>query len=95
MACKSTTEKMKRIKGLVDKYAARRAELKKAANAGDTEAAAKLAALPRNSSATRYKMMCRLTGRNRAVYRKFGISRIKLRELAHKGVIPGMKKASW
>lgn len=95
MACKSTMEKMKRIKGLIEKHAAKRAELKKLANAGDTEAAAKLAKLPRNSSSVRWKLMCRLTGRSRAVYRKFGISRIALRELAHQGKIPGMKKSSW
>jgi small subunit ribosomal protein S14 len=89
MASKSTFEKVKRIKELVAKYAAKRAELKKA---GDWEA---LANLPRNSSATRIKRICRITGRSRAVYRKFGISRIMLRKLAHEGKIPGMKKSSW
>lgn len=89
MACKSTMEKMKRIRGLIDKYRDRRAEYKKA---GNYDALAKL---PRNSSATRWKLMCRLTGRSRAVYRKFGISRIMLRKLAHEGKIPGMKKSSW
>ncbi len=89
MACKSTFEKMDRIKRLINKYAAKRAELKKA---GDWFALAKL---PRNSSKTRWKLICRLTGRSRAVYRKFGISRIMLRKLAHEGKIPGMKKASW
>jgi small subunit ribosomal protein S14 len=89
MASKSTIEKMKHIQALVAKYATKRAELKKA---GDHEALAKL---PRNSSKTRLRRLCRLTGRSRAVYRKFGVSRIKLRELAHQGKIPGMKKASW
>lgn len=89
MASKSTTEKMKHIRALVAKYAAKRAELKKA---GDFEG---LSQLPRNSSKTRLRRLCRLTGRSRAVYRKFGISRIKLRELAHEGKIPGMKKSSW
>lgn len=89
MASKSSTEKMKRIKALIEKYRAKREELKKA---GDWDALAKL---PRNSSATRYKLMCRLTGRSRAVYRKFGISRIMVRKLAHEGKIPGMKKSSW
>ena len=89
MASKSTVEKMDNIKVLIAKYAAKRAELKKA---GDYEA---LAALPRNSSPTRLRRICRLTGRSRAVYRKFGISRIMLRKLAHEGKIPGMKKSSW
>lgn len=89
MASKSTIEKMKHIKALVAKHEAKRAELKKA---GDYEALSKL---PRNSSKTRLRRICRLTGRSRAVYRKFGVSRIKLRELAHEGKIPGMKKASW
>ena len=89
MASKSTFTKMKRIQKLIDKYAAKRAELK--AN-GDYEALAKL---PRNSSKTRLRRMCRLTGRTRSVYRKFGLSRIMLRELAHEGHVPGMKKASW
>ena len=89
MASKSTIEKMKRIKALVEKYREKREALKKA---GDQDALDKL---PRNSSLTRYKRLCRLTGRRRAVYRKFGISRIKLRELAHEGKIPGMKKSSW
>lgn len=51
--------------------------------------------LPRNSSPTRYRNYCKLTGRTRAYYRKFGISRIMLRELADKGMIPGLRKASW
>lgn len=89
MASKSTIEKMKHIKALVAKYAAKRAELKKA---GDYQA---LALLPRNSSKTRLRRLCRLTGRSRANYRKFGVSRIMLRELAHQGKIPGMKKSSW
>ncbi|MBY0587437.1 30S ribosomal protein S14 [bacterium] len=89
MACKSTVERMNHIKRLIKKYAAKRAELKKA---GDWFGLAKL---PRNSSPTRWRLMCRLTGRSRAVYRKFGISRIMLRKLAHEGKIPGMKKSSW
>ncbi|MBX9655014.1 30S ribosomal protein S14 [bacterium] len=89
MASKSTVEKMDNIKALIAKYAAKRAELKKA---GDYEA---LAALPRNSSPTRLRRICRLTGRSRAVYRKFGISRIMLRKLGHEGKIPGLKKSSW
>ena len=89
MACKSTLERMKRIEATVKKYAELRRKLKEA---GDY---AGLAKLPRDSSATRIRSMCALTGRSRAVYRKFKISRIKLRELALEGKIPGMRKASW
>ena len=55
----------------------------------------KLAELPRNSSATRIRLRCALTGRPRGNYRKFGLSRIALRELASSGQIPGMVKSSW
>lgn len=55
----------------------------------------KLQALPRNGSATRVKSRCVITGRSRAVYRKFGLSRIKFRELSLEGKIPGVTKASW
>lgn len=89
MASKSSTEKMKHIEALIEKYAERRKQLKEA---GDYAALAKL---PRNSSKVRLRRMCALTGRSRGVYRKFGISRIMLRQLAHEGKIPGMKKASW
>jgi small subunit ribosomal protein S14 len=89
MACKSTLERMKRIEKTVAKYAELRKQLKEA---GDY---AGLARLPRDASPTRIKSMCALTGRSRAVYRKFKISRIMLRELALQGKIPGMRKASW
>ncbi len=89
MASKSTIVKMKHIEELIKKYADKRKELKEA---GDYVG---LARLPRNSSQTRLRRICQLTGRSRSVYRKFGISRIMLRELAHQGKIPGMKKASW
>ena len=89
MACKSTLERMKRIEKTILKYKDRRRALK---DAGDYAA---LARLPRDASPTRYKSMCALTGRSRAVYRKFKISRIMLRELALQGKIPGMRKASW
>jgi small subunit ribosomal protein S14 len=89
MACKSTLERMKRIEKTVQKYAELRKQLK---DAGDYTA---LARLPRDASPTRLKSMCALTGRSRAVYRKFKISRIMLRELALQGKIPGMRKASW
>jgi small subunit ribosomal protein S14 len=73
----------------VDKYAALRKQLK---DAGDYAA---LQRLPRDASPTRLRSMCALTGRTRGVYRKLKISRIKLRELALEGKIPGMRKASW
>jgi small subunit ribosomal protein S14 len=89
MASKSTQERMKHVQRLVDKYARLRKELKAA---GDHAA---LARLPRNSSPTRLRNLCALTGRSRGVYRKFKISRIMLRELALDGKVPGMRKASW
>lgn len=89
MASKSTVERMKRVQKTVDKYAAERKRLKEA---GDY---AGLARLPRDASPTRLRNLCALTGRSRGVYRKLKISRIMLRELAHEGKIPGMKKSSW
>ena len=74
---------------MIKKYAAKRAELKAA---GDWEG---LAALPRNSSPTRWKNRCSETGRTRAYMRQFGLSRISFREHASKGEIPGVTKASW
>lgn len=91
----------KRIK-TVQKYAAKRAELKKIIRKVDTYseeerllAQEKLQKQPRNASASRLQRRCRITGRPHAVYRKFGLSRIKLRELAMRGEVPGVKKASW
>lgn len=91
---------VKRAK-LVKKYAAKRAELKKqmldtSLSAEQREAAAKkFHALPRNSSPTRLRNRCELTGRPHGYYRKFGLSRNKLREHAMKGDIPGLVMASW
>jgi len=79
---------VKRLK-LVEKYAKKRAELKEA---GDFEGLQKL---PRNSSATRLRNRCKLTGRPRGYMRQFGISRNTFREMASAGLIPGVKKASW
>lgn len=59
------------------------------------QAQMKLQKLPKNSSPNRVRNRCQITGRCRAVYRRFGISRITLREFVHKGLIPGVKKASW
>jgi small subunit ribosomal protein S14 len=58
-------------------------------------AQAKLQALPRDSSPTRHRNRCAITGRSRGVYRKFGLSRVKLREAFNRGDIPGLVKASW
>lgn len=91
----------KRIK-MVQKYAAKRHELKEIIRKVDQyseeermEAQEKLQKLPRNASPARVQRRCRITGRPHAVYRKFGLSRIKLRELAMRGEVPGIKKASW
>lgn len=86
---------------LVQKYAAKRAELKAIISNPDTEfeelmaAQAKLNALPRDSSPCRQRNRCRITGRPHGYYRKFGLSRIKLREAAMRGDVPGLVKASW
>lgn len=80
---------------LVKKYAAKRAELKKAANAGDYEAAQALQALPKNACPIRLHNRCKVTGRPKGYMRQFGLSRIQFREMASAGLIPGVKKASW
>ncbi|MBM6552314.1 30S ribosomal protein S14 [Marinomonas ostreistagni] len=86
---------------LVAKYAEKRAALKAIindVNASDDEkweATLKLQALPRDSSSSRQVNRCQVTGRPHGVYRRFGLSRIKLREAAMRGDVPGLKKASW
>ena len=89
MARKSLLAREDKRKVLVDKFAVKRKELKEK---GDYEG---LQLLPRNSSPTRLHNRCKMTGRPRAYYRKFGISRLVLREMALRGEIPGLKKASW
>ena len=89
MAKKSKVAKDLKQQELVARYAAVRQELK---DKGDYEALNKL---PRNSSPTRLKNRCQLTGRPRGYMRKFKMSRIAFRELDHKGQLPGIKKASW
>ena len=79
---------VKRVK-LVDKYAAKRAELKAK---GDYVGLQKL---PKNASPVRLHNRCKLTGRPKGYMRQFGISRINFREMASSGLIPGVKKASW
>jgi len=86
---------------LVKRYAAKRTELKRIirnVNSSDEErtaAVAKLSALPRDSSPSRQRNRCSITGRPHGVYRKFGLARNKLREAAMKGEIPGLTKSSW
>ena len=101
MAKKSSIEKNKRRERLTKQYAERRAKLK--AVAGDKNrpmeerfaATLKLAEMPRNSSATRIRNRCEITGRPRAVYRKNKMSRIAMREYGSKGLIPGLVKSIW
>ena len=101
MAKTSAVEKNKRRRRLAKKYAAKRANLKAIARdqslpAEERFAARlKLAELPRNSSPVRIRNRCELSGRSRAYYRKFKLSRIALRDLAATGQIPGMVKSSW
>ena len=101
MAKLSSINKNERRRKLVQKHAAKFAKLKAIANdesRDDTErliARLKMAELPRNANPTRIRNRCELTGRSRAYYRKFRLSRIMLRELANKGLIPGVTKSSW
>jgi small subunit ribosomal protein S14 len=101
MAKLSSINKNERRKKLVEKNAAKYAKLKEIANdesRDETErliARLKKAELPRNGNPTRVRNRCELTGRSRAYYRKFRLSRIMLRDLANKGLIPGVIKSSW
>jgi small subunit ribosomal protein S14 len=101
MAKLSSINKNERRKKLVLKNAAKYAKLKAVADdesKDETErlmARLKMAELPRNGNPTRVRNRCELTGRSRAYYRKFRLSRIMLRDLANKGLIPGVIKSSW
>ncbi|MBA3580959.1 MAG: 30S ribosomal protein S14 [Gammaproteobacteria bacterium] len=101
MAKLSMVQREIKRKKAVDKYAAKRAELKATivspkSSFDEVEAAVlKLQKLPRNSSPSRMRNRCALTGRPHGFYRKFGLGRNKLRETAMRGDIPGLKKASW
>ena len=101
MAKKSAIDKNRKRQQLVNRLAAKRARLKAIADDRSLPveerfaARLKLAEMPRNSSATRLHNRCEITGRPKAYYRRFKISRIALRELASKGQIPGMVEASW
>ncbi len=100
MARKSTIEKNKSRDKLVQRLTEKRKALKsevKRTNSAETcfTAVQKLSKLPRNSAKTRLRNRCVLTGRPRGYYRKLGLSRIALRQLASEGMIPGMVKSSW
>jgi small subunit ribosomal protein S14 len=101
MAKLSSINKNEKRKKLVKQYAGKFAALKAIANdttqdEGDRiMARLKMSTLPRNANPTRVRNRCELTGRSRAYYRKFRLSRIMLRDLANKGLIPGVTKSSW
>ena len=101
MAKKSKIAKNNQRKVIIERYAERRVELKKIISNPDTSfdekraAYAVIAKMPRDASATRYRNRCGVSGRPRAYFRKFGMSRIAVRELAHTGELPGVRKASW
>jgi small subunit ribosomal protein S14 len=101
MAKKSSIEKNKRRQRLAKKYSGRRARLKAIARDKSKPmeerfaATLKLAELPRNSSATRIRVRCEVSGRPRGNYRKLKMSRIAIRDLGSKGLIPGLLKSSW
>jgi small subunit ribosomal protein S14 len=101
MAKKSQINRDNKRKKLIAKYAVKRAELRAKLNDADVSVEEKLevqeafAKLPRNSCPTRLNRRCEISGRSKGYYRKFGISRIALRELALRGQLPGMRKSSW
>jgi small subunit ribosomal protein S14 len=101
MAKTSMVEREKRRAGIVKKYAAKRAKLKELIRSPRTSPEARAAAQaalqsqPRDASAARQRKRCAITGRSRGVYRKFGLSRVKIREVQARGEIPGLAKASW
>lgn len=101
MAKTSKIAKNNKRAEIVERYADRRAELIKiikdpeASYEDKREAYASIAKMPRDASATRYRNRCNVSGRPRAYFRKFGLSRIALRDMAHRGELPGIRKASW
>src|SRR5262249_23325526 len=101
MAKTSMVEREKRRAGIVKKYAAKRAQLKEIIRSPRSTpeqrvaAQTKLQQQPRDASASRGRKRCAITGRSRGVYRKFGLSRVKIREVVNRGEIPGVSKASW
>lgn len=101
MAKKSAVNRNEKRKAMAKRFAARRARLKAVATDETLpleerfDARLKLAELPRNSAPNRYRNRCEVTGRPRGFYKKLRMSRIALRELASRGLIPGMVKSSW
>jgi small subunit ribosomal protein S14 len=101
MAKTSMVEREKRRAGIVKKYAVKRAQLKEIIRSPRSSpeqraaAQAKLQTQPRDASPSRGRNRCAITGRSRGVYRKFGLSRVKIREVVNRGEIPGVSKASW
>ena len=101
MAKQSSIQKNKNRKTIVSKYQSKRQDLKKKIMQKDLsmeerfKLQSKLNELPRDSAKIRLRNRCEITGRTRGVYRKFGLSRIKLRELTMSGNLPGMVKSSW
>ena len=101
MAKTSMTERDKKRAYLIKKYAKKRAKIKNITNNPNStiveliEEGRMLRKLPRDSSPSRYRNRCSITGRSRGYYRKFGLGRIKAREAAMRGEIPGLMKASW
>ena len=101
MAKTNMVEREKRRARIVKKYAAKRAQLKeiirspKSTPEQRVAAQAALQSQPRDASASRRRNRCQITGRSRGVYRKFGLARVKIREVAMRGEIPGLSKASW
>ncbi len=101
MAKKSQVLRDERRKQLISKHAEKRAELRKRLKDPNVPMEEKFeiqqafAKLPRNSCPTRLTRRCQVSGRSHAVYRKFGLSRIALREMTLRGELPGMRKSSW
>ncbi len=101
MPKKSQVLRDRRRRELIDKHAEKRAGLRKRLNDPNVsidekeQIQAAFAKLPRNSCPTRLTRRCRVTGRSRAVYRKFGVSRIMVREMGLRGELPGLRKSSW
>ncbi|HXS27264.1 MAG TPA: 30S ribosomal protein S14 [Steroidobacteraceae bacterium] len=101
MAKTNMVEREKRRARIVKRYALKRAQLKETIRNPKTSpeervtAQTRLQSMPRDASPSRLRNRCNITGRSRGVYRKFGLSRQKIREVAMRGEIPGLAKASW
>ena len=95
MAKKCQVNRDNHRRQLIEKYAAKRADLRKRLNDPEVSIQEQFAKLPRNSCPTRLNRRCQVSGRSHAYYKKFSISRIALRELALRGQLPGVRKSSW